>query len=380
MKRKHFAGGMLAALLTPITANADNAERWGLNLPVGVTDLSKEIYDLHMIALWVCVAIGVVVFGAMIYSMFAHRKSKGAKAATFHESTKAEIIWTIIPIIILVALSIPAAKTLVKIEDSSDSDMTIKITGHQWKWEYDYPVEGIHFFSNLSADSREAAGRNSSINPADVQNYLLDVDNPVVIPVGKKVRLLLTANDVLHAWWVPELAVKKDAIPGFVNDMWVKINKPGTYRGQCAELCGKDHGYMPIKVIAMEEADYGKWVAEQKQAAADAAAAGDKEWTKEELMAQGKTIYTNNCASCHGATGAGIPGAFPALTGSPMMTKGDAAAHIDIVVNGKAGTAMQAYGKQLSDADLAAVITYERNALGNSTGDLVQPAAVKAAR
>lgn len=377
MKRSKTAGGLLLALLTPFTAHA--ADGWALNMPTGVTDLSKEIYDLHMLAFWVCVGIGVVVFGAMIISIFKHRKSKGAVPATFHESTTAEIIWTIIPIVILVALAIPAAKTLIKVEDSSNSDMTIKVTGHQWKWEYDYPEEGIRFFSNLDAKSRELSKMGSTEDPASFEHYLLDVDNPVVIPVGKKVRFLFTANDVIHAWWVPDLAVKKDAIPGFVNDMWAKVNTPGTYRGVCAELCGKDHGFMPIKVIAMEEGDYNKWIVEQKDKAKAAAAANDKEWSKEDLMAQGKKVYTNNCASCHQANGLGLPGVFPAIKDSPVIKSGTEP-HIDIVLNGKAGTAMQAYGKQLSDADIAAVVTYQRNAFDNNLGDVIQPPAIKALR
>lgn len=374
MKRIGIAGGLLSGLL-PLTALAD----WEVNMTQGVTELSKEIYDLHMLAFWVCVGIGVVVFGAMIYSIMYHRKDKGYKTATFHESTAVEIAWTVVPIIILVSLAIPAIQTLVKIEDSSNADMTIKVTGHQWKWEYEYPEEGIRFFSNLDTKSRDASALGSGINPNSIENYLLEVDNPVVIPTGKKVRFLFTANDVIHAWWVPELAIKKDAIPGFVNDMWAKVDEPGTFYGQCAELCGKNHGFMPIKVVAMNDADYANWVGSEKQKAAEATAAGDKEWTQGELIAKGEAVYKTSCAACHGATGAGIPGVFPAITGSAIAT-GDAKAHTNIVLNGKAGTAMQAFGSQLSDADIAAVITYQRNALGNSTGDLVQPAAVKAAR
>lgn len=375
MSRLHRIGGLFAALLTSFTAHAD----LGMNMTKGVTDLSHEIYGLHMTVIWVCVAIGVLVFGVMIYSMVNHRKSKGFKAATFHESTLAEIGWTIVPVAILVALAIPAAQALIKIEDSSDADMTIKVTGHQWKWEYDYPEQGIHFFSNLDPKSREASARDSGIDPSDVDHYLLNVDKPLVIPTGKKVRFLFTSNDVIHAWWVPDLAVKKDAIPGFINDMWAKVNEPGTYRGQCAELCGKDHGFMPIVVVAKDEAGFNAWVAEQKSAAAAEAASADKEWTMDDLMAKGETIYANNCAACHQANGAGIPGVFPGLAGSPIV-KGDVKGHIDIVMHGKAGTAMAAYAAQLSDADMAAVITYERNAFGNDTGDVVQPSTIKAAR
>lgn len=373
--KTRFAGGLLAALAAPMAAYAD----WEVNMPVGVTDMSKEVYGLHMAAFWVCVVIGIVVFGAMIYSIMYHRKDKGVTPATFHESTTVEIIWTVIPVIILVALAIPAAQALVKIEDSSNADMTIKVTGYQWKWKYDYDEEGISFFSNLAEPSRKASALGSGIDPTTVDNYLLEVDNPVVIPVGKKVRFLFTANDVIHAWWVPELAVKKDAIPGFVNDMWAQVNTPGVYRGQCAELCGKDHGFMPITVIAKEEGEYKQWVTEQQAAAKAAAAANDKEWDMDGLMKQGKKVYDTSCAACHGVTGAGIPGAFPAITGGALST-GDINAHIDIVMNGKAGTAMQAFASQLSDADIAAVVTYERNGLGNSVGDMAQPADIKALR
>jgi cytochrome c oxidase subunit 2 len=375
MKRSYIAGGMLASLLTPLLANAD----WEVNMPVGVTDLSAEIHGLHMAAFWVCVVIGLIVFGAMFYSILHHRKDKGAKPATFHESTTVEIIWTIVPVIILISLAIPAAQALVKIEDSSNADMTIKVTGYQWKWHYEYAEDDISFFSNLDTKSREASARGSGIDPETVENYLLEVDNPVVIPVGKKVRFLFTANDVIHAWWVPDLAVKKDAIPGFVNDMWAQVNTPGTYRGQCAELCGKDHGFMPITVIAKEESEYRAWVAEQQAAKAAAAASADKVWDMAGLIEQGKKVYDTNCIACHQATGAGIPGVFPAITGSAIAT-GDLAQHIDIVFNGKAGTAMQAFGAQLSDADIAAVVTYQRNGLGNNVGDLVQPADIKTLR
>ena len=352
---------------------------WGTNLTQGVTDLSHEVYDLHMLVLKVCIAIGVLVFGAMIYSMFAHRKSKGHKAATFHESTKMEILWTIVPVIILVALAVPAAKALIKMEDSSNADMTIKVTGYQWKWQYEYPEEGISFFSNLDSASREASAMNSGIDPSTVENYLLEVDNPVVIPVGKKIRFLFTSNDVNHGWWVPDLAVKKDAIPGFINDMWANVNEPGIYRGQCAELCGKDHGFMPIVVIAKEEAEYQQWVDEQLASAKDAQAQAGQTWDMASLMERGEKVYTTACLACHQPGGQGIPGVFPAITGSPVAT-GDVNVHLDTILNGRPGTAMQAFAAQLDDVDLAAVITYQRNGLGNAVGDMVQPSDVKAKR
>ncbi len=370
---KHRLSQWLAAGALGSAAGGASAE-YGLNLPRGVTPIANEAYDLHMMILWICVAIGVVVFGAMFYSILNHRKSKGAVAAQFHESTVVEIVWTIIPFLILIGMAIPATKALIAMEDTSNSDLSIKVTGYQWKWQYEYLDDGISFFSTLATPKEEIYDRQ-----AKNEHYLLEVDNPVVVPVGKKVRLLITASDVIHAWWVPELGMKKDAIPGFVNEMWFRIDKPGIYRGQCAELCGKDHGFMPIVVDARSEADYAAWVAEQKMAMASASAANDREWTKAELMERGEQVYNSSCAACHQANGQGLPGAFPALAGGKITT-GPLAGHIDIVMNGKAGTAMAAFGAQLSDADMAAVITYERNAWGNNTGDVVQPGDIKAAR
>ena len=355
------------------------AADWQLNLTEGVTEISREVYDMHMFVLWICVAIGVIVFGAMAYSIFYHRKSKGATPATFHESTTAELIWTVIPFIILVAMAIPAAKTLIVMEDTSDADITIKITGHQWKWEYEYLDSGIRFISNLHASSREAAVLDSGIDPNTVENYLLEVDKPVVLPVGKKVRILLTASDVIHAWWLPAIAVKKDAIPGFINEMWTKIDEVGIYRGQCAELCGRDHGFMPIVVDARSESDYNDWVTAELAAAEAAASSADREWEMGELMERGQGVYATYCVACHQGNGEGIPGIFPSLVNTPMILE-DIEAHVDIVLNGKEGTAMQAFSSQLNDADLAAVITYERNAWGNDTGDVIQPSAIRSMR
>lgn len=363
-----LTGGGL--LLGAANAVAD----WALNLPRGVTPISQDAYDLHMLILWICVVIGVVVFGAMFISIISHRKSKGAVAAQFHESTTVEIIWTVIPFLILIGMAIPATKSLIAMEDTSDADLSIKVTAYQWKWSYDYLDEDISFFSTLSTPKEEI------YNEKDKgEHYLLEVDNPVVVPVNKKVRLLITASDVIHAWWVPELGMKKDAIPGFVNEMWFNIEEPGTYRGQCAELCGKDHGFMPIVVVAKTEEEYSQWVADQKLASNAAAADAERSWGKDELMAKGEQVYGTGCAACHQANGEGIPGTFPALKGGAIAT-GPVDAHIDIVLNGKAGTTMGAFGAQLSDADLAAVITYERNAWGNDTGDIVQPSDIKAAR
>ncbi|VAW77283.1 Cytochrome c oxidase polypeptide II [hydrothermal vent metagenome] len=350
------------------------AADYALNLRRGITPISNEIYDLHMLILWVCVVIAVLVFTVMFISIFKHRKSKGAVPAQFHESTAVEIVWTVVPFLILVGMAIPATKTLVMMEDTSNSDLSIKVTGYQWKWGYDYLDEGVSFISTLSTPREQIENTQEK-----GLNYLLEVDNPVVVPVNKKIRLLITANDVIHAWWVPDFGMKKDAIPGFVNEMWFKAEKEGTYRGQCAELCGKDHGYMPIVVIVKNEADYQQWVAEQKSQMDAASAGADRDWAMAELMERGEKVYAGSCLACHQATGMGVPGAFPALKGSAIAT-GPKDAHIDIVMHGKPGTAMGAFASQLNDVDLAALITYERNAWGNNTGDLVQPSEIKAAR
>ena len=345
-----------------------------LNLREGVTDISHKVFDLHMLIFWICVIACVLVFAVLIYSIFTHRKSKGAEPATFHESTTVEIIWTTIPFLVLVAMAVPATTTLLALEDTRDADMSIQITGFQWKWKYDYLDEGISFFSSLSTPRDQIDG-----DAPKGPDYLLQVDNPIVVPINKKIRFLITSNDVIHSWWVPDLGWKQDAVPGFINDAWTELSEPGTYRGKCAELCGKDHGFMPIVLVAKTEEDYAAWVEEQKGAAAAAAGAATQTLTMDELMAKGETAYNTNCAACHQANGAGIPGVFPAIAGGPIAT-GDVAAHIDIVVNGKAGTAMQAFGEQLNAVDLAAIITYERNAFGNNVGDMVQPADVAAAK
>jgi cytochrome c oxidase subunit 2 len=371
---------LLATLgLSAGTAIADYA----LNMTQGVTETSHAVYDLHMIIFWICVVIGIVVFGVMIYSMINHRKSKGAVAAQFHESTTMELVWTLIPIIILVSMAVPATKVLLEMEDVSNADMTIKVTGIQWKWKYDYidtEAEGLSIVSSLHPDHNDARllGADADLSQFG-DNYLLEVDNPLVVPTGKKIRFLLTAADVIHAWWVPDLGWKKDAIPGFINETWTVIDKPGTYRGQCAELCGKDHAFMPVVLIAKEPAEYAAWVAEQKQAAADIANSADREWTKAELMAKGEAVYKTSCAACHQPNGQGLPPVFPALAGSAIAIDADPTAHIDVVLNGKAGSAMAAYRDILNDVDLAAVITYERNAWGNEAS-IVQPSEVKAAR
>jgi len=367
--RQLFAGFSLL-MLGLGSAHAD----YTLNLTEGVTKISRDVYDLHMLIFWVCVFIGIGVFGTMFYSIYHHRKSKGHKAEQFHENTTVEIIWTIIPTVILIGMAIPATKTMLEMDDVQEADMSIKVTGWQWKWEYEYLDNGIHFFSSLDEASNKARQLGSDIDPKTVKNYLLDVDNPLVVPINTKIRFLFTAADVIHSWWVPELGWKKDANPGFINEAWTYIEKPGTYRGQCTELCGKDHAFMPVVVIAMEKEDYKKWVEDKKASAAAEASAADKEWSKEELIAKGEAVYANNCASCHMPDGSGMPGTFPAIKGSPIVT-GDMDTQIEIMMNGKG--MMPAFGQMLSAVDFAAVATFIRNGLGNSVGDSIQPSAIQ---
>ncbi|WP_394129231.1 cytochrome c oxidase subunit II [Shewanella maritima] len=360
----------LYCLLAVLVVPPFGASAMPLNMTKGVTDISGRVYDLHMIILYICCAIGLVVFGIMIYSMIYHRKSRGVKPASFHESTKVEIAWTVVPFIILIGMAIPATKTLIAMEDPSNADLTIKVTGSQWKWHYSYFNEGVEFFSVLSTPMDQITGDGTK-----TETYLLEVDKPLVIPTNRKVRFLMTSDDVIHSWWVPDFAVKKDANPGFINEAWTKVDKPGTYRGQCAELCGKDHGFMPVVVEVLPEAEYDAWLLAQKQAAKDAQAAAQASLSEtlsmEELMTRGEQVYMSTCAACHQPNGAGLPGVFPSLIGSPLI-KGDINDHIDIVVNGMPGTAMQSFSKQLSAKDIAAVVTYERNAWGNDSGDTVQ--------
>ncbi|MBE0624844.1 MAG: cytochrome c oxidase subunit II [Burkholderiales bacterium] len=371
-KLGRLTGGLLLALYAGLASAA-----YQLNFQPPVTRIASEIYDLHMLMMYVILVIFCVVFGVMFYSIYAHRKSVGHKAEQFHENTTVEIIWTVIPFVILIAMAWPATKTLIAFKDTANPDITIKATGYQWKWGYDYikgEGEGVAFLSALATPQDQIHNQKPK-----GENYLLEVDNPMVVPVGKKVRILTTANDVIHSFWVPAFGIKQDAIPGFVRDTWFKAEKEGIYRGQCAELCGKDHGFMPIVVEVVSAQKYTKWVADQNQKKAAAAEDPNKQWSADELKARGEKVYAANCAACHQPTGKGLPPAFPALDGSRMAT-GDKNAHIGMVLNGKAGTAMAAFGKQLSDTDIAAVITYERNAWGNKAGDAVQPAEVKAAR
>jgi cytochrome c oxidase subunit 2 len=364
---------MAAALLAPGAALA--ALEYNLQPPV--TPIARQIVDLHTFIFWVCVVIFVVVFGVMFYSIFKHRKSVGHVAQQFHENTTVEVVWTVVPFLILLFMAFPATKTILAMKDTSAPELTIKVTGYQWKWSYDYLQEGIGFYSNLATPAAQIENR-----APKGENYLLEVDNPLVVPVDSKVRLLVTAGDVIHAWWVPAFGVKQDAIPGFVRDTWFKAQKVGTYRGQCAELCGKEHGFMPIVVEVKSKDDYAKWVAAQKAAGAAAADDPSKVWEQKDLVARGEKVYAANCAACHQPTGKGMPPTFPALDGSKVVT-GPKAAQIATVLNGveRDGkpTAMVSW-KQLSDVDLAAVVTYTRNSWGNKSGETVQPSEIKAAR
>lgn len=356
-----------------IAATGPASAAYTLNLTRGVTEISRSVYDLHVYILWVCVAIGIGVFSVMFYSLYHHRKSRGVVPAQFHESTRVEVVWTIIPFLILLSIAIPATKALVTMDDTENADLTIKVTGYQWKWRYTYLDSDIDYFSSLDAKSNAARQLGSKLDPREVPNYLLEVDNPLVIPAGKKIRFLFTAADVIHSWWVPALGWKKDTIPGFINEAWTSVDKPGIYRGQCAELCGRDHGFMPIVVKVVSAEEYEQWVASfpRKAAVQDS-------MTMEQLMAKGETVYNTSCAACHQVDGAGVPGVFPAIKGSAVV-KGPIAEHLSIVAKGK-GQMMPAFDEQLDAVELAAVITYQRNAFGNGMGDSIQPKDVAAQR
>ena len=348
------------------------------DLREGVTDMSQRIQDLHHLSLAVCVVVGIVVFGAMFYSIVAHRRSRHPKPADFHESLLVEIVWTTVPILILVGMAIPATTTLLEIEDNSDPDLTILITASQWKWHYQYLEADIGFYSNMTTPTAQI----NNLEPKG-ENYLLEVDNPLVLPTNKKVRFLTTSNDVIHSWWVPDFAVKQDAIPGFINEAWARLDQPGLFRGQCAELCGKDHAYMPVVVEVRLEAEFDKWIDDQRLAkelsSGQAVADRNKTWTMAELMPIGEQVFLTHCATCHESTGVGQGVTYPALAGGEIPN-GPLEVHIDLVMNGKGGTEMQSWAPQLSDRELAAVITYERNAWGNSTNDVVQPKTIYATR
>jgi cytochrome c oxidase subunit 2 len=352
-----------------------------MNFQPPVTQIAQQIYDLHNLMLIICLVIFLAVFGVMFYSILKHRKSLGHKSASFHESTGVEIAWTVIPFLIVIGMALPATKTVVAMKDTSNADITIKVTGMQWKWGYDYlngDGSGISFLSNLSTPHEQIVDTTKVKN----DNYLIEVDNPMVVPVNKKVRIITTANDVIHSWGVPAFGLKQDAIPGFVRDTWFKAEKVGTYRGQCVELCGKDHAFMPIVVEVLSEADYKAWVDGKKKEMAAQADDPTKTWTIDELKQRGEKVYTANCAVCHQATGKGVPGAFPPLDGDPVVN-GPRAEQINVVLNGKITGSMQmpAWKAVLSDTEIAAVITYTRNNWSNKAQEnIVQPAEVLAAR
>jgi cytochrome c oxidase subunit 2 len=368
--------GLFIAGLLGLFSSAANAA-WELNLQEPVTAVARRVYELHTLLLWVIVVIFVGVFAVVAYSLVYHRKSKGHKAASFHDNTTVELAWTIVPALILVAIAFPATSALVDMRDTSEPDLTVKVTGYQWKWGYEYltgDAAGVKYMSVLSTPREQIENK-----APKGEHYLLEVDRPLVVPVGKKVRILTTANDVIHNWAVPAFAIKTDAVPGFLRDTWFRAEKEGTYRGQCSELCGKDHGFMPVVVEVVSEEKYAAWVGEQKQQLAAVAEDPNKVWALDEQLALGEKVYTTNCAACHQANGAGLPPAFPALDGSKIAT-GPREAHIEMVLTGKAGTAMAAFGEQLSDTDIAAVVAYERNAWNNKLGEVIQPAEVKALR
>jgi len=359
---KVFSGAVLA-FLAPLAA-AQNQ----VNMSPGVTEIGADIFELHMLIMWICVVIGVAVFAVMFYSIYAHRKSKGHQASQFHESTKVEVAWTVVPFLILIAMAVPATSTLLEVYDNDEAELDILITGYQWKWKYEYLEESgepVAFFSNLATSQEEIYNTDKKGD-----NYLLEVDEPLVIPTNTKVRFLITANDVIHSWWVPEIAVKRDAIPGFINEAWTRVPEEGIYRGQCTELCGSYHGFMPVVVHAVPRGEFDSWMAAKRGAAVAQTQLAMQTLSVDDLMDQGKAVYDSACLACHGAQGQG--GIGNAIAGSAVVM-GDLSNHMAVVAKGVSGTAMQAFGGQLNDVEMAAVLTYQRNAFGNNTGDVVQP-------
>ena len=354
------------ALLMPVLAKADE-----LNMPVGVTDISRQVYDLHMTIFYICLIIGAGVFGVMFWSIIHHRRAAGHEAAQFHENTRLEIGWTVVPFLILVGMAVPATNVLVAMYDTGGEDMTVEVRGYQWKWQYKYLDDDFNrtfsFFSNMSTSQDEIQDRS-----AKGEFYLLEVDKPLRIPANRKVRFLVTAEDVIHAWWVPDFGIKRDAVPGMLNELWTIVPEPGVYRGQCTELCGKDHGFMPVVVEVMEEEAFDAWYAEQVEAEAVRQESLSKTFTTDELMAEGEAVYNTFCASCHQVNGQGVPPVFPSLVGTEVVT-GPRDDHVKLIIDGVQGTAMQAFGKQLDAAQIAAVTHYERHAWGNNAGDVTQP-------
>lgn len=347
-----------------------------LDLAPPVTKIAAEQQSLHYMMLYICTAIFVLVFGVMFYSIYAHRKSKGHKSADFHESTTVEIVWTVIPFLIVIGMALPATKVVVAMKDTTNADLTVKVTGYQWKWGYDYikgEGEGVQFISTLDASQRAL----SDAGTPQGDNYLLKVDNPLVVPVDKKVRIITTANDVIHSFMVPAFGIKQDAIPGFVRDTWFRAEKTGDYYGQCAELCGKEHAYMPIHVKVLSAEDYSKWVADRQKEMAAKVDDPNKVWTQADLLARGEKVYNANCAACHQPNGKG-GGAVKPLDGSPKVLSEDKAVQIHVLLNGQ-NNIMPSW-KQLSDTEIAAVITFTKNHWSNKTGQTVQPSEVLAAR
>ncbi|ABM96134.1 Cytochrome c oxidase subunit 2 precursor [Methylibium sp. T29] len=384
LRRQAMATGLgLAATLYTTAALAVNDLPGGpavnqLDLHPPVTRIAAEQQWLHYFMLVICMVIFVAVFGVMFYSIFKHRRSKGAKPANFHESTTVEIIWTVVPFFIVILMALPATKVVVAMKDTTNADLTIKATGYQWKWGYDYlkgEGEGIAFVSTLDTSHRLMS---DSGKPEPTDDYLLKVDNPLVVPVDKKVRIITTANDVIHAFMVPAFGIKQDAIPGFVRDTWFRAEKTGDFYGQCAELCGKEHAYMPIHVKVLSQADYAVWVEGEKKKLAAKADDPAKVWELPELVARGEKVYAANCAACHQASGKGA-GAIKPIDGAAVVLDADKTKQIAILLNGQNNGAMPAW-KHLSDTEIAAVITYTKNHWSNATGQIVQPADVLAAR
>ena len=331
-----------------------------LNMREGVTEVSRDVFELHMLIFYICVAIGAVVFSVMFYSLFRYTKKRNPNPSTFHESTKLEVAWTVVPFLILIAMAVPASKTLTEIYDDEEGEINIQVVGYQWKWEYKYLEDDINFFSNLSTDQDEIY----NLVPKG-ENYLLEVDEPLIIPVDTRVRFLITANDVIHSWWVPDFAIKQDAIPGFINTAWTRAEETGIYRGNCTELCGKNHGFMPVVVKVVEKDEYNDWVLAKKEEAIKLAELTEKEWSLAELSERGEGVYQKNCVACHQMNGEGLPPIFPALAGSDIVMF-DKNRNVEILMEGVQGAAMQSFANQLSEVDMAAVITYTRQAWGNA--------------
>ncbi len=360
-KFKILCKSAFAALLILSLYPSQVLSDWdALNMREGVTQVSRDVFELHMLIFYICVAIGAVVFSVMFYSLFRYTKKKNPNPSSFHESSKLEVAWTIVPFLILIAMAVPASKTLTEIYEDEEGEINIQIVGYQWKWEYKYLEDDINFFSNLSTDQDEIY----NLVPKG-ENYLLEVDEPLIIPVDTRVRFLITANDVIHSWWVPDFAIKQDAIPGFINTAWTRVEEPGIYRGNCTELCGKNHGFMPVVVKVVEKDEYNEWVLAKKEEAIKLAELTEKEWSLAELSERGEGVYQKNCVACHQMSGEGLPPIFPALAGSDIVMF-DKNRNVEILMEGVQGAAMQSFANQLSEVDMAAVITYTRQAWGNA--------------